>query len=101
MNLIISISNFKYRVLASEQREYNRIMQQRRREREKEIKKLYQDPNVSGISYTEFAKQFRVSRWQKLSIALSDEELKISKLSYKLSDEQLRLKMKKKVGKPK
>ena len=81
-------------MLSAEHREYNRIIQQRHRDRERELKKLYQDNTVSGITFTEFSKQFKLTRWQKLSIALSDDELKISKLSFKLSDEQLRLKMK-------
>lgn len=79
-------------MLATDQREYNRIMQQRHREREKELEKLYQENNVSGISFSDFKKQFKLTRWQKLSIALSDQELKLDKLSYKLSDGQLRIK---------
>lgn len=65
-------------------------MQQRHREREKELEKLYADNNISGISFTDFKKQYKLSRWQKLSITLSDEELKLDKLSHKLSDGQLR-----------
>lgn len=84
-----------YIVLSSEQeREYNRIMQQRHREREKELTKLYQESNVTGISFTDFKKQFKLTKWQKLSIALSDDELKFDKLSFKLSDGQLRRKAK-------
>lgn len=69
-------------------------MQRRHREREKELLKLYQENNVTGITFTEFVKQQKLTKWQKLSIALSDEEMKISKISYKLSDSQLRLAMK-------
>jgi predicted ATPase len=79
-------------VLATDKREYNRIMQQIRRQREKEIIKLYQDSSVSGISFHEFKKQFNLTKWQKLSIALSDGELKLDKISHKLSDGQLRIK---------
>lgn len=83
-------------MLADNDREYNRIMQQRHRQREKEIIKLYQDNNVTGISYTDFKKQLKLTKLQKLSIALSDGELKLDKLSFKLSDEQLRLLVKNK-----
>lgn len=71
-------------------REANRINQQRHREREKEYKKLYQDSNVFGITFTEFVQQQKLSTWRKLSITLSDEELKFARLAFKLSDEQLR-----------
>lgn len=81
-------------MLSTDEREYNRIMQQRHREKERLIQKLYQESNISGISYTEFAVQFKITKWQKLSKALSDEELKLDKLSYKLSDGQLRIKKK-------
>lgn len=77
-------------MLAENEREYNRIIQQRHRQREKEIQKLYQDKEVTGISFTEFKKQIKLSKWERLSMILSDEELKIGKLSYKLSDEQIR-----------
>jgi hypothetical protein len=85
-------------VLSFEQREYNRIMQQRHRQREKELQNLYQQTDVTNISFTEFAKQYKLTRWQKLSITLSDNELKLDKISFKLSDGQLRLKMKNKGG---
>jgi len=80
-------------VLSTEdqKREYNRIIQQRHRQKEKAIEGLYQDNNVTGITFTEFKKQLELTLWQKLSIHLSDGELKIDKLSFKLSDEQLRL----------
>lgn len=71
-------------------REYNRIMQQRHREREKELKKLYQDPQVFGITFTAFVEQQKLSTWKKISITLSDDELKMARLAFKLSDEQLR-----------
>lgn len=72
-------------------KEYNRILKQKQREREKEYQKLYQDNNVFGISFTAFVQeQQKLSTWKKLSITLSDDELKISRLSFKLSDEQLR-----------
>lgn len=83
-------------VLSTEQREYNRIMQQRHREREKELQKLYQDSGISNISFTDFAKQHKLTRWQKLSITLSDKELKLGRLSFKLSDGQLMKKPKNK-----
>ena len=77
-------------------KEYNRIVQQRHREKENRYKILYQESNVSGISFTEFVKQKeeeeRISKWQRLSIILSDEELKMAKLSVKLSDSNLRKK---------
>lgn len=77
--------------MASEShREANRINQQRHREREKEYKKLYQDMNVFGITFTEFVQQQKLSTWKKLSITLSDEELRFARLAFKLSDEQLR-----------
>ena len=75
-------------------RAYNRIMQQRHREREKELKKLYQDPQVFGISFTAFVEAQKLSTWKKLSITLSDDELKMARLAFKLSDEQLRKLMK-------
>lgn len=72
-------------------REYNRILKQKQREREKEYQKLYQDSNVFGISFTAFVQeQQKLSTWKKLSITLSDDELKIARLSFKLSDENLR-----------
>lgn len=74
-----------------EQKEYNRLIQQRHRQKENAIKELYQDNNVTGISFTEFKKQLELTLWQKLSIHLSDGELKIDKISFKLSDEQLRM----------
>lgn len=80
------------------QKEYNRLLQQKHREEEKHYKSLYQDSSVSGISFTEFVRQQkeqeRISKWQKLSILLSDEELKMEKLSFKLSDQNLRKKFK-------
>lgn len=77
-------------MLSSEQKEYNRIMQQRHREREKEIEKLYQDKNITNISYSDFKQELKLNRWQKLSITLSDEELRMSRISFKLSDGNLR-----------
>ena len=71
-------------------------MQQRHRQREKELQTLYQQSDVTNISFTEFVKQYKLTRWQKLSITLSDNELKLDKISFKLSDGQLRLKMKNK-----
>lgn len=71
-------------------REYNRILKQKQREREKQYKELYQDISVTGISFTAFVEQQKLSTWKKLSITLSDEELKLARLSFKLSDEQLR-----------
>lgn len=79
-------------------KEYNRIRQRIHRENEKQLRILYNDSSVSGISFTEFIKQYKLTRWQKLSIALSDEELKLAKISFKLSDEQLRKKIKRKTG---
>ena len=75
-------------------REYNRIMKQRQRQRDKELEKAYQDPNVFGISFTEFVEQQKLSTWKKISITLSDDELKMARLAFKLSDEQLRKLMK-------
>lgn len=65
-------------------------MQQRHREREKEIEKLYQDKNITNISYSDFKQELKLNRWQKLSITLSDEELRMSRISFKLSDGNLR-----------
>lgn len=75
-------------------REANRINQQKHRQREKELKELYQDNNVFGISFTAFVEQQKLSTWKKLSITLSDDELKMARLAFKLSDEQLRKLMK-------
>lgn len=77
-------------MLAENEREYNRIMQQRHRQQDKELSKIYQDSQISGISFTEFKKQYKLTKWEKLSIALSDSELKLDKLNFKLSDRHIR-----------
>lgn len=71
-------------------------MQKKHREEEKKLSKLYQDSSVSGLTFSEFIEQQRPSTWKKLSMNLSDNELKMGKLAVKLSDNNLRGIMKKK-----
>jgi hypothetical protein len=80
--------------LSQSVKEYNRLAQQRHREKEKELEELYKNAEINGISFTEFKKEIKQSTWNKISIALSDDELKLVKLSLKFSDQEIRKRMK-------